>query len=381
MNHAPGRNTRVVRVITRLNVGGPARQALLLTKHLAASHPTTLAAGLPGANEGELLDPDVPVTRVSLVRPLAPKSDIRAFLSLRRLLTRKRPAIVHTHMAKAGTIGRLAALSMRDRPQMVHTFHGHVLEGYFGRSTARCFLAVERALARRTDVLVAVSEQTRDDLLGIGIGRAEQWRVIPLGLDLDRHLSSTRADGTLRAALDLAPEVPLIGVVGRLVAIKEVRLALEVLSRLPHAHMAILGDGDRRDELEGEATSMGLRGRTHFTGWWKDIPAAMTDLDVVLLTSRNEGTPVALIEAGACGRPVVATDVGGVGSVVVDGVTGHLHPSGDASGLAESIARLLGDRELGDRMGAAARIHVAERFTGERLIRDIASLYEELLGR
>lgn len=370
---------RVLRVITRLNIGGPARQALLLSRGLVPEYETTLAAGTPAASEGELLDPAVPVTRLPLIRPLRPATDARALAAARGLIAAQRPAVVHTHMAKAGTVARTAALTMRRRPRTVHTFHGHVLDGYFGSATQRAFIEVERRLARRTDVLVAVSPEVRDELLGMGIGEPGRFRVVPLGLDLRPFLAVGEPTGSFRARLGLVREAPLIGAIGRLVPIKDHGTLLDALTRLPGVHLAVIGDGELRGELERLVLDRGLAGRVHFTGWADDLPAAVADLDAVVLTSRNEGTPVALIEASAAGRPVVATDVGGVRSVVGDGVTGWLTPAGDARAVAERVRQLLDDAEAARRMGEAGREHVRTRFDAPRLLHDVRALYDELL--
>ena len=373
-----GHHRRVLRLITRLNVGGPARHALLLTRQLADHFPTTLAAGQCAASEGELCDADVAVERVPLVRSLQPDADVRALKAVRRLIVEHRPAILHSHMAKAGTVGRLAARTVSRPPRTIHTFHGHVLDGYFKPAVQSAFTTVERQLARHTDVLIAVSPEIRDALLDLGIGRPAQFHVIPLGLDLRPFLAVSRPAGTLRAQLGIGPEVPLVGVLGRLVPIKDLGTLLEAIARLPDVHLAVVGDGELREVLVRRAAEMGLADRVHFTGWWSDVAAAMSDVDVVALTSRNEGTPVSLIEAFACGRPVVATRVGGVPEVVKDGVTGHLAGPGDAEQIAGLLRRLLDDPDARRRMGEAGREDVRDRFSHERLVRDIRDLYADL---
>lgn len=379
MRPSPEEGVSVLRLITRLNIGGPARQALLLSKGLAPQYQTTLAAGTPLAHEGELVDPDVHVHRVPLVREPSPSRDVAALQAVRALVQQTKPAVLHSHMAKAGAIGRLAVLSTRSPVRTVHTFHGHVLEGYFSKRVQRAFVQAERVLAHRTDVLVAVSEHVRDDLLALGIGRPHQYRVIPLGLDLDEHLAAGPGRGRLRQALGVSFNVPLIGIVGRLAPIKDHATALEALRRVPDAHLAVLGDGELRPHVEAQAERLGLRARVHFTGWWTDIPGAMVDLDVALLTSRNEGTPVALIEAHACALPAVATAVGGVAAVVRHGETGLLAPAGEPDALAAHLRTILDDAVMRRRMGEAARASVRERFSHHRLLHDIDLLYRELL--
>lgn len=372
---------RVLRLITRLNIGGPARQALLLTRALAGDFPTVLAAGHAPASEGELTDDDVPVVRVPLVRPIRPATDLAAFRQVRSLLKTRRVALVHTHMAKAGAVGRMAAASVKPRPRTVHTFHGHVLEGYFSPAVQRGLIQAERALARGTDVLIAVSDEVRDELLDLGIGRPSQYRVIRLGFDLAPHLAVRQPSSSLRRAIGVAPGTPLAAIVGRLAPIKDHDLMLRAMVDAPGLHLAVLGDGDARSELEAQARHLGIGDRVHFTGWWHDIPAAMSDVDMVVLSSRNEGTPVSLIEAHACARPAVATDVGGVRTVVKDGETGLLVPSGDIHSLAAALRRLVEDPSLRERMGSAGRRHVAERFSQTRLIAEVSALYRELIER
>lgn len=319
------------------------------------------------------------------MRPISPATDARAFAAVRQLVKGTRPKVVHTHMAKAGTIGRSAVLTSRwagERPRLVHTFHGHVLEGYFGGLQQRAFLELERRLARRTDVLVAVSPEIHDELLDLGVGKPAQYRVIPLGLDLSRVLAvgtGVQARGKLRATLGLGSDVPLVGILGRLVPIKDHATLFPALATIPGAHLAVLGDGELRRSLEGLAASLGIADRTHFTGWWDDVPAALADLDVVVLSSRNEGTPVALIEALAAGRPVVATDVGGVRHVVQDGETGWLCPPGDPSALSDLVRRALEHRDLAVHLAEEGRRRVAERFGSARMIADHVALYQELL--
>lgn len=384
---APRTRTTVLRLITRMNIGGPARQAILLTKGLSAEFPTVLAAGRPAPTEGELTDPEVPVRDVPLVRPVRPVTDLRCLFVVRSLLHESGARLVHTHMAKAGTVGRLAALSSSragKRPKLVHTFHGHVLQGYFAGPQQRAFVQFERMLARYTDALVTVSPEVRDQLLDLGIGKPAQYRVVPLGFDLGPLLAVGAPGGPgglLRSRLGLAQAVPLAGALGRLVPVKDHATLLSAVSAVPGLHLAVLGDGELRATLEGLARELGIGDRTHFTGWWEDVPSALADLDVVVLSSRNEGTPVALIEALAAGRPVVATDVGGVRYVVQDGETGWLCRAGDATGLAELLQRAIAEPEVAMRLALEGRKRVAERFGYQRMLADHRSLYQELLAR
>jgi glycosyltransferase involved in cell wall biosynthesis len=367
-----------------MNIGGPANQVLLLAKGLAPAYSTLLAAGTPGEREGELTDPEVPVQRVPLVRPVQPAADLHALASIRRLIRLTGPRIVHSHMAKAGSVGRLAVLSSSRsrRPRSVHTFHGHVLEGYFGGAQQRGFLETERLLARRTDAIVAVSPEIRDELLDLGVGKPGQYHVIPVGLDLHKFMGVGARDGApgqLRNAIGLGSGTPLAGVIGRLVPVKDHATLFEAIAATPDYHLAVLGDGELRPTLEDQARQLGIAGRTHFTGWWADVPSALADLDVVVLSSRNEGTPVALIEALAAARPVIATDVGGVRHVVQDGETGWLCRAADPDGLAQLLQRVGFERALATRLAEEGRRRVAERFGKARMVADYVALYGELL--
>lgn len=372
---------RVLRVLTRLNVGGPARQAMLLQRYLGPEFDQIIAAGdvLPG--EAELDHRGVDVARVSLERKIKPLIDVRACLQIRHLIESTDAAIVHTHMAKAGAAGRIAARSRRPSVRTVHTFHGHVFDGYFSSAVERVFVEAERRLARVTDVLVAVSPEIRDQLLALGIGTTSQYRIIPEGQDLEPYLSVSGPHGSLRRRIGVSADVPLVGVFGRLVPIKDHDTLLDAIDRLDGVHLAILGDGELRASLERRVAGEGLQSRVHFLGWVTDVAEALSDVDVVALTSRNEGTPVALIEALAAGRPAVATDVGGVRSVVADGSSGIVVPPGDAEAVAAGLKRLLEDPSLRRDMGAVGRAAMRDRYGPEKLVADTKSLYRELLER
>lgn len=377
---------RLARVVTRLNIGGPARHVRLLHERLD-SHlfEEKLFIGETDTREGNLEFGDDPesVERVpGLKRKLDPLQDLGVFRHLLSRLRQLSPGIVHTHMAKAGALGRFAGWRA-GVPVIAHTFHGHVLEGYFTKFLNEAFVTTERALARRTDALIAVSTAVRDELLALGIGRPEQWHVVPLGLDLreirERSLSREEA----RTSLGLSTKGPAVGIVGRLVPIKDhktfFQAAAQVVRSCPDATFVVAGDGALRAELEEQAHQLDP-GKVKFLGWISDLPALYGALDVVVLTSRNEGTPVALIEAGAASRPVVATDVGGVREVVQDGKTGLLAKPGDALTVASHIVTLLNNGAVARAMGAAGHVWVRERFSADRLLIELTALYEELLA-
>ena len=368
---------KVLRLITRLNIGGPARQALLLSRTLSDRFATTLCAGEPPAAEGELGHPDVEVHRLPLFRQLRPLDDAKAIAQVRGLL--RSHDIVHTHMAKAGAVGRLAASTLKTPPVTIHTFHGHVLDEYFSPVVQRTFIELERRLAQRTDVLVAISPEVRDSLLEKGIGSPDRFRIIPLGFELEPFLSLEHGRGRFRSSVGIPEGVPLIAILGRLAPIKSHDTILRAMRSMDDVHLAVVGDGELRDALEALTRSLGIAARVHFIGWRLDVAEILSDVDLVVLTSKNEGTPVSLIESLAAARAVVATDVGGVRYVVNDGVTGLLCPVGDPTAVAAAVEKLVNDPHMRSQMGMAGREDVRTRFGSARLTTDIKHLYEELL--
>jgi glycosyltransferase involved in cell wall biosynthesis len=387
---------RVVRVVTRLNVGGPARHVALLEAHLPPlGYTSTLVHGALHEGERELPAPPGPghdvIQLEALGRRVRVVSDLTAFVTLVRVLFRLRPDIVHTHMAKAGTLGRLGAVlynSTRRRSRravVIHTFHGHVFQGYFGPSMSRMVQRVERVLARVTDQIIAISVgQERDLVERFQIAPADRVVVVPLGLDLVPLTTAGTPREATRAAWGFRPEAVVVAYVGRLVAIKHVDLLVRACARafeqLPQGRLLVVGDGECRAALERLVADAGLAGRVVFAGWRTDLAAIYAASDIVALSSRNEGTPVALIEALAAGRPVVATAVGGVPDIVQDGVNGHLVPDDDEAALAASLADLVRDPAARARLGAAGPPWVLERFGYPRLVTEIDGVYRKTIA-
>jgi glycosyltransferase involved in cell wall biosynthesis len=381
----------VLRVIARLNIGGPAIQAISLTALMQErGYATRLVRGSESADEGTMDDlaerMGVQPTLVASMRRDPGPGDLRALAQLARIARRDRPALVHTHAAKGGTLGRVAVMLAfpRKRPAVVHTFHGHSLTGYFSSRTARIYTRIERFLARRTDVLVAVSEEVRDDLVGLGVAPREQFEVVRLGLDLsafagDGDREARRA--ALRAQWGVGPEEQVVTLVARLVPIKRVDrfLAMAALLRdRPHTRFVIVGDGDLREQLQASEPARALGDRIVWAGFRRDVPDVCFASDVVVLTSDNEGTPVSLIEAQAAAVPVVSTSVGGVRSVVLDGSSGLLADEPEA--LAAAVGSLLDDPARAAAMAARGREHVLATFGVERLVDDLDRLYRRLLA-
>jgi glycosyltransferase involved in cell wall biosynthesis len=373
-------------------MGGPALHVSYLSAGLRErGYETILVAGNVGQGEQSMAyvadDLGVPVVTIPhLHREISPVRDLLATIRLARIIRAERPAILHTHTAKAGAVGRVAALlaGRRRPPIIVHTFHGHVLRGYFGRLWTGVFRLLERVLARITDVLVAVSPEVRDELVAFGVAPATKFRVIRLGIELDERLSP---DGAARAetrrVMGVADERFVVGWIGRMTAVKRTDVVLESFRRLRDegvdAVLCMVGDGPDRQSVENLAGGLGIMRDSLFPGYQEDVGPFFAAFDVFVLPSGNEGTPVTAIEALASGCPVVATRVGGVPDVVTDGEDGFLVDPGDVEGLAASLARLANDPALRARMGGAGRERMRSRYAVDRLIDDVDRLYRELL--
>lgn len=380
---------KVLRIIGRLNVGGPAIHVVNLTAGLdSRGYQTLLVAGSENEAEGSMLDfalshgvkptviPEI-VTAFSLV-----PRDGKALWKLYWLMRKERPHIVHTHTAKAGFLGRLAA-RLSGVPVVVHTFHGHVLHGYYGPVKNQVLRRVEQSLAWATDRLVTVSEQVKNDLISYGVAQAEKISVVPLGFDLDPFLNSQAQQGEFRREMSLSQEHKLIGIVGRIFPIKNHALFLDaaamIAARDSVARFVIVGDGVLRQRLENQARELGIGDRVLFTGWRRDLPRIYRDLNLLVVSSDNEGTPVSAIEAMAAGCPVVATRVGGLPDLIDDHKTGRLVPPRDADALASAVLDLLQSPHTARELGRNAQEFVRQRFTVRRLLSDMDHLYTELL--
>jgi glycosyltransferase involved in cell wall biosynthesis len=370
---------RVVRIIARLNVGGPALQATVLATGLDPDRfEQHLLSGAVTDDEADyvrLRAPDLVVQRVAgLGRDPNPTSDIKALVELRRAIRAVAPQVVHTHTTKAGVLGRLAAWSA-GVPVTVHTFHGHHLSGYFSPRVTKALVMSERLLARRTTRLVAVGTQVRDDLLDAGIGRPDQYVVVPPGVALPPLPPRDEA----RHALDLELGDLVVAFVARLTNVKRpdrfLAMATAIAARQPKARFLVVGGGDLFESVREQAAPLGDRIR--FLGWRSDVETIYAASDLVVLTSDNEGMPVSLIEAAICGVPVVTTGVGSAAEVVLDGVTGRVTGL-DTPQLIEAVDNLLGNPALRRRMAVEAAAHARRSFGANRLVRDIDELYSSL---
>jgi glycosyltransferase involved in cell wall biosynthesis len=383
---------KVVRVIARLNMGGPALHVAYLTAGLRdRGYDTTLVAGTLARGEDSMafvadeLGVDI-VTIPELGREISPLRDLAATVRLAGLIRRERPQILHTHTAKAGTVGRVAALlagSARP-PIVVHTFHGHVLRGYFGPLRSRFFRALERRLAQGSTALVAVSPQVRDDLVKLGVAPREKFAVVRLGIELEQRVGSADGRAETRRYLGIPDGRFAVGWVGRMTAVKRGDDVLEgfklLRDRGVDATLCLVGDGPDRPHLERRAHELGIVRDTLFLGYQEDVAPLYAAFDALVLPSGNEGTPVSVIEALAAGRPVVATRVGGVPDVVRDDEDGFLVDAGATDELAERLSRLAADPALRERLAAAGRARVLPRYAVGRLVDDIDRLYRSLLA-
>ena len=385
---------RIARILTRLNLGGPARQALACDPRLvAAGHEVRIFVGTSGAGEGDLFDAfaaaGLHVERVpGLARGFAPAGDLRALAVLRARLKAFQPEVVHTHASKAGAIGRRAARATPGAAR-VHTFHGHVLEGYFGETVSKGLVALERRMARETDRIVAVSHATADDLVRLRVVEDERKLVVvPPGIELEPLLAipARRAGrpGDLRELIGAAEDDFVVGVIGRLAEVKRPEWALEVFALLAPKYarlqLVFVGDGDQRGLVERRIRALPpeLRRRAHLVGLRTDMVGVLSDLDLVLLTSRSEGLPVALIEAAAAGKPVVATNVGGISEIVVHERTGWLGASVDE--LAYGLAQFLDmSPEALAALAVRARLRVSTRHSAAVLASRLEDLYKAVV--
>jgi glycosyltransferase involved in cell wall biosynthesis len=407
---------KVVRIIARLNVGGPARHVVWLTAGLReAGFETVLVAGVVPAGEDDMgyfaaANDVAPQVIPQMSREISPQDAVTVW-KLYKLFLRERPAIVHTHTAKAGTVGRVAGflyrwltfgtLVGRPRPcRFVHTYHGHIFHSYYGRAKTRVFLLIEKTLARMSDRIIVISpQQLREIHEEFGVGSLGQFRVIPLGLDTGVFGSWKERRRVMRDELKAGPTDVLVGIVGRLTEVKNHALFLQaaaifkeqfgVMTEARRVRFVIIGDGQLRQSLEEQARELGLQNDVLFLGTRNDPENFYPALDVVALTSLNEGTPLTLIEAMANARACVATAVGGVVDLLGEKrgteqaawalcERGLRSPSKDAASFAAALSRLVDDATLRDELGARGLRFVQQNYSKDRLLADVTNLYREL---
>lgn len=392
---------RVLRILNRFNLGGPTYNASYLSRYLPGEFETLLIGGQndPTEKNSEYIPRKMgvkPIILDQMRREVNLANDLAAYSRLVRIMKDYKPHIVHTHASKAGALGRLAAAQV-GIPVIVHTFHGHVFDGYFGKTGALVYKNLERGLAKLSTGIIAISQVQMHDLsIKHRICREEKIRVIPLGFDLDRFaINREEKRKSFRDAYRLSDNEVAIGIVGRLVPIKNHTLFLEAIKVVKEnspnpLRVFIVGDGESRRQTEQTARELNLdftdRNQQQtactitYTGWVTEMDWLMAGMDIIALSSINEGTPVSLIEAQAAGKPIVTTNVGGISDVVVPGKTAILTDS-SPTGFAASLLRLTGDAGLREEMGRQGWGVVEKKFSYRRLVDETTSYYYELLDK
>lgn len=393
---------RIVRILNRLNIGGPTYNAVYLSRYLQPEFETLLVAGTIDTTEGDssYIARDLgiePVYVPDMQREIRPAKDRKAYQHIKKIIQDFKPDIVHTHAAKAGALGRLAASACKV-PVVVHTFHGHVFHSYFSPLKTRVFIEIERYLAKRSSAIVAISELQKYDLGTVyRIAKPERIQVVPNGFELGKFTEDVAGRrAAFRSKYQLSDDTLVLGIVGRLVPVKHHGLFLQAIARLKNItnrpfHALIIGDGELRSEVETQANTLGIAFDTPksrspaahltFTSWITQIDTAYPGLDVVVLTSKNEGTPVSLVEAQAAGVPVVSTNVGGVAETMVPNKTGFLVPLDNIEALAQALKELVENTDLRQKMGLAGQAFVQQKYGYQRLCADMAALYHNLLAK
>lgn len=393
---------RILRILNRLIIGGPSLNATFLSKYMAPEYETMLVIGGKDDHEQDAthLAENLGLETVvvpSMMRAINVSEDRKAYNDIKKLIKNYKPDIVHTQAAKSGAIGRLAASACKV-PVIVHTFHGHVFHSYFGKAKTNTFIQIERYLARKSSGIIAISAIQKQELGDIyKICPQDKIKVIPLGLDLDKFQQNKEQKRIgFRNKYLIADDEIAIGIIGRIVPVKNHSLFVSAIAKLiPQSskklRFIIIGDGDMRLQTETELAAAQIdyayfpeqqrNAQAICTSWQTEMDVVLAGLDIVALTSHNEGTPVSLIEAQAAGKPVVSTNVGGVADVVLQNQTGYITPPGDAVLFAEALLQLTENEERRIEFGISGTHFVSSRYSYQRLVKDMSEYYEELAGR
>jgi glycosyltransferase involved in cell wall biosynthesis len=382
---------KVLRIINRFNIGGPTYNATFLTKFISEDYETLLVGGLPEKDESDSLH----ILENYGVKPLLIpemkripnfRSDREAYRKIKQIIEEFQPDIVHTHAAKAGALGRKAAKAC-GVPIIVHTFHGHVFHSYFGKAKTLLYKVIERRLAKLSTGIIAISPIQKEELSSIhGICKPEKIKVIPLGFDLmqfQENLPEKRVE--TRAKWNLNADEVAVAIVGRLAPIKNHHLFLDVIELLAEkgikARYFIVGDGQERTSIEQRSKELENTYdlKIELTSWIKDIATFNAGMDIICLSSDNEGTPVSLIEAQASGVPVISTDVGGVKDILSEGETGFVVPKKDSLAFAEKLELLIEKKEIRDKMSQNGWNFVRDKFHYTTLVKNMENYYTELI--
>lgn len=386
---------KVLRIINRFNIGGPTYNATFLTSFIGDEYETLLVGGLPEDDESDSLyileKYGVKPTLIKeMVRKPNFKSDKEAYKKLKQIIRDFQPDIVHTHASKAGALGRKAAFSCKV-PIVVHTFHGHVFHSYFGKIKTTIFKTIERSLARKSDAIIAISDIQKNELTDIHrICKKEKVEVVPLGFDLqpfhDKRI--TERENT-REKFCIADDEVAVAIVGRLAPIKNHDYFLDVIDTIfskttKKIRCFIVGDGSEREHIESRVETINAKTKTssiEMTSWISDIGTFNAGMDVICLTSKNEGTPVSLIEAQAAGIPIVTTEVGGVRDIVQDGKTGFVIPVDNQDLFIERLLELVENEKKREKMSQNGWVYVQEKFHYKTLAKNMDQLYRKLIDK
>lgn len=393
---------RVLRILNRLIVGGPVLNATYLTKYLSPEFETLLVVGEREAHEksADYLATQLGIDYVTVPemgRSISPVKDLQAYSKLKKIIRDFKPDVVHTHAAKPGALGRLAAASC-NVPAIVHTYHGHVFHSYFNKLKSGFYINTERFLASKSSAIIAISDAQKKELCeDFRIAPEHKFRVIPLGLDLDKfQQDGEEKRARFRNEFGVQDDEIAIGIIGRLVPVKNHSLFLQALHFVLQNSQRkikafIIGDGETRGELEAKATALGIPFSVQdsalhphplvFTSWRSDVDTINAGLDIVTLTSFNEGTPVSLIEAQAANKPILSTRVGGISDIVVEGKTALLANVDDTETFCRHLLQLVENDNLRAELGSNSRSLVMQRFSYQRLMNDVSGLYYELLSK
>lgn len=380
---------KILRIITRLNVGGPSKHVIYLSEGLNKYNcETLLVSGKPDKNEGNMYElasnKNIELKIIKcLKRSISPINDLMSFLQIIKIIKEFSPDIVHTHTTKAGILGRFASLIF-NVPFVYHTYHGHVFKGYFSGFITCLIVAIERFFSKFTTKLITLTPNLTMELNRfLKLKSIDKITAIPLGLDLNKNLITPRKNNKWREKAGFSENVFLLGIVGRLVPIKNHYLLInsmkKICDNLSCIHLVIIGDGELRNELEKYVKSIGLESKIHFYGVIKNLQDIYSDLDLLVLCSKNEGTPVALIEALASGCPVASTKVGGVEELLEGGRIGRLLSS-DTNGFQKDLSEAIIDimnNNYNEYPTLEIRKHICELYSLDRLVKNIYKLYSE----
>lgn len=383
---------RILRIVNRFNIGGPTYNATFLSRYISDEFETLLIGGLPEEGEADSLyilkEYGVePLLIPELKRTPNFKSDKEAYQRIKKIIEEFKPHIVHTHAAKSGAIGRRAAKAC-NVPIILHTFHGHVFHSYFGKIKSLAYKVIEQYLARISTGIVAISKEQKKELSeDFKICKADKIKVIPLGFDLEKfHVNASVKRAETRATYNLTDDQVAIAIVGRLAPIKNHSFFLDVVEDIlqvvdpSSVKFFIVGDGEMKEEIEKRVDQLNHQYESHpllMTSWIKDIPSFNAGMDVICLTSKNEGTPVSLIEAQATGVPVISTNVGGVKDIIDEGNTGYIVES--SSEFFEKLLFLIKNKEIRQKMSQNGWSYVKDKFHYTRLVKDTEEYYRKLL--